>query len=102
MNSHELSLFIPNFITLLNLQFGFLAILFSLNLSNNSYYCFAISCLCDGLDGKAARLLNVSSKIGVELDSLADMVSFVVMPVIMGYTKYGLIIPNSIYLMCGC
>lgn len=39
---------------------------------------------------------------GEQLDSFANMVSFVVVPVIFGYIKYKLLIPNSIYLLCGC
>lgn len=39
-----------------------------------------IACVFDFLDGFAARILNVSSAIGKELDSLADMVTFGVLP----------------------
>lgn len=94
---------IPNFITLLNLQFGFIGLICCLN-NNYSYYyvCFILSLLCDFLDGKSARYLKVSSEIGAQLDSLSDMVSFVFIPCFLGYHRYDLIIPNSIYLLCGC
>ena len=39
-----------------------------------------VACICDGTDGAVARLLGVSSKLGAELDSLADFVNFGVAP----------------------
>lgn len=40
----------------------------------------ALAGLFDGMDGRVARLFNVSSKFGAELDSLSDLVSFGVAP----------------------
>lgn len=39
-----------------------------------------VACICDGMDGRVARLLQASSKLGAELDSLADFVNFGVAP----------------------
>ena len=39
-----------------------------------------IACICDGVDGRVARMLKASSKLGAELDSLADFVNFGVAP----------------------
>jgi CDP-diacylglycerol--serine O-phosphatidyltransferase len=39
-----------------------------------------VACICDGMDGRVARLLKASSKLGAELDSLADFVNFGVAP----------------------
>ena len=39
-----------------------------------------VACICDGIDGRVARLLKCSSKLGAELDSLADFVNFGVAP----------------------
>lgn len=39
-----------------------------------------VACICDGMDGRIARLLKASSKLGAELDSLADFVNFGVAP----------------------
>lgn len=39
-----------------------------------------VACICDGVDGRVARLLKCSSKLGAELDSLADFVNFGVAP----------------------
>jgi len=46
----------------------------------------AIAAICDFLDGFAARLLNVKSEMGKELDSLADVVSFGVAPSVFLFT----------------
>ncbi len=72
---------IPNFITLLNLLSGCIAITaaFNGNLIMASWL-VGLAAIFDFLDGMAARLLNVKSAIGKELDSLADMVSFGVLP----------------------
>ena len=43
------------------------------------------SCICDAMDGRIARLLNASSKLGAELDSLADFVNFGVAPSLLLY-----------------
>ena len=39
----------------------------------------------DGLDGRSARMLNLTSKLGAELDSLADFLSFGVAPAVLAY-----------------
>jgi CDP-diacylglycerol--serine O-phosphatidyltransferase len=72
---------IPNLITSLNLLCGCLAILFvvSGDLVIASFLVI-VGMFFDFFDGLAARLLNVQSEIGVQLDSLADMVSFGVVP----------------------
>jgi CDP-diacylglycerol--serine O-phosphatidyltransferase len=44
-----------------------------------------IACICDGIDGRVARMLNASSKLGAELDSLADFVNFGVAPAMFMY-----------------
>ncbi|HLO96036.1 MAG TPA: CDP-alcohol phosphatidyltransferase family protein [Burkholderiaceae bacterium] len=42
--------------------------------------CLALSLLCDVLDGKLARALGVSSPLGAQLDSLADLLAFGLLP----------------------
>lgn len=44
-----------------------------------------VACLCDAFDGRMARLLKCSSKLGAELDSLADFVNFGVAPAMFMY-----------------
>ena len=72
---------IPNFITLLNLLSGVFSIYYGMqgNLQLAGMLIF-LAAVFDFLDGFAARLLHAKSEIGVQLDSLADMVSFGVAP----------------------
>ena len=72
---------IPNALTLLNVFCGSCALVSILNGRYTEGVTFLVVCLiADFLDGFAARLLNVKSEMGKELDSLADMVSFGVVP----------------------
>ncbi|HZR79645.1 MAG TPA: CDP-diacylglycerol--serine O-phosphatidyltransferase [Candidatus Binatia bacterium] len=47
--------------------------------------CIVVAHVCDGLDGRIARLTNTTSQFGVEYDSLADLVAFGVAPGLMVY-----------------
>lgn len=77
---------IPNAITCLNLLSGCLGIVaaFEGNLIFAGY-AVVIAALLDFFDGFAARLLKAYSEIGKELDSLADVVSFGVLPAAIVY-----------------
>jgi len=78
---------IPNAITLLNLFCGCAAIINILDYQFMAAFWFLVAAgLFDFADGLVARLLNVSSEHGKELDSLADMVSFGAVPGIIYYT----------------
>jgi CDP-diacylglycerol--serine O-phosphatidyltransferase len=75
---------IPNSITMGNLLMGCLAIVFS-NSSTDDHYVLGMICVLiagglDFLDGLVARALGVSSALGGQLDSLADVVTFGVVP----------------------
>tara|TARA_B100000886_G_C20425164_1_gene493600 strand:+ start:1470 stop:2201 length:732 start_codon:yes stop_codon:yes gene_type:complete len=72
---------IPNLITLGNLAFGILAILFAIggNLTLASS-CIILGAFLDFFDGFFARLLKSSSEIGKQLDSLADLITFGIAP----------------------
>jgi len=77
---------IPNFITTLNLFSGCIGILLAVqNHLEYAAYFIVIAAMFDFMDGMAARLLHVKSEIGKELDSLADVVSFGVLPGIIVY-----------------
>ncbi len=72
---------IPNIITLLNLFSGCIAIVMAFNGNFLAVVVWVmLAAVFDFLDGLAARALGVSSKIGIELDSLADVVSFGMAP----------------------
>ncbi|UYZ61718.1 CDP-alcohol phosphatidyltransferase family protein [Hymenobacter weizhouensis] len=72
---------LPNAVTCLNLFAGCLALssIFAGRLELASYF-VALAALFDFFDGLLARALHASSPIGKDLDSLADMVSFGVVP----------------------
>jgi CDP-diacylglycerol--serine O-phosphatidyltransferase len=79
---------IPNSFTLSNLVCG----IFSISFAMNEYYSMSallifLAALLDMLDGKLARMLKVDdNEMGIELDSLADIVSFGVAPAILVYS----------------
>jgi len=77
---------IPNFLTCCNLICGCLGIITLIEGKNIpiAYFVWA-ACIFDFLDGFAARVLKVSSPIGKELDSLADVVSFGALPALFLY-----------------
>lgn len=96
---------IPNIFTLINLFLGCIAIVFSLQtetisikigddmvshfnipekLNYAAYFIFAAA-VVDFLDGFVARLLNATSEMGKQLDSLSDVVSFGVAPSVILY-----------------
>lgn len=81
---------IPNLITLLNLLFGCIALVAVFRKQfDYCFYCLLLAAAADFLDGFVARLLGVQSDLGKELDSLADVVTFGVVP---GFVMYNLIV----------
>jgi len=77
---------IPNFLTCCNLLCGCFALVFLFEgRSIPAAYFVWVTCLFDFFDGFAARMLKVASPIGKELDSLADMVSFGLVPSMVMY-----------------
>ena len=73
--------YIPNFITLLNAACGAVAIVFILSgRFDIAAIFFALGITFDFLDGFLARILDVKSELGKQLDSLADMVTSGVVP----------------------
>jgi CDP-diacylglycerol--serine O-phosphatidyltransferase len=78
--------FLPNAITVLALCAGLTSVAFALN----GQWILAVGAIAaaavlDSLDGPAARLLNSTSRIGAELDSLSDCISFGVAPALVMY-----------------
>ncbi|MBT2755090.1 CDP-diacylglycerol--serine O-phosphatidyltransferase [Mesobacillus foraminis] len=80
---------IPNLLTFGNLFCGFLAINYIINgdIRNASILIF-IAIMLDAVDGRVARILGVSNELGMELDSLADIVSFGVVPAFLAANTY--------------
>ena len=78
--------FLPNAITVLALCSGLSSVAFALDRHwFPAIAAIGIAGLLDSLDGPAARLLNSTSRIGAELDSLSDLVSFGVAPALVIY-----------------
>ena len=77
---------VPNLITSMAACAGITSISFS---SEGRWlpalWALLVAVICDGMDGRIARLLNASSKLGAELDSLADFVNFGVAPAMFMY-----------------
>lgn len=80
---------LPNAVTCLNLLSGCLGIVFAFqgNLEWASY-AILIAAVFDFFDGLLARLLKAYSDIGKELDSLADVISFGVLPSVIVYQLF--------------
>lgn len=77
---------VPNLFTILSLCAGLTGLRYGLD----GRYELAVALIVaaavlDGLDGRAARLLNIQSKLGAELDSLADFFNFGVAPAVLVY-----------------
>ena len=77
---------IPNLITLTAAASGITSIRFSCQGQwRYAVIAILIACFLDGVDGRMARLLKVTSRLGAELDSLADFVNFGVAPALFSY-----------------
>ncbi len=78
---------LPNTLTLCGMFGGFYAILMCLN-SNYVHAAWAIliAIIFDGLDGWVARLTHSTTKFGIQLDSLSDLVAFGIAPAVLIYS----------------
>ncbi|MDR3625381.1 MAG: CDP-diacylglycerol--serine O-phosphatidyltransferase [Ignavibacteriaceae bacterium] len=99
---------IPNLFTAMNMFCGFLSII---NASQGQYFYAAsliiIAAVFDALDGMMARLTHSSSELGVELDSLSDLVSFgaahaflIYQTQLISYNSFGVVI-SSLLMIAG-
>ena len=99
---------LPNLFTTASLFAGFMGLIWAVQ--GRFELCASailVSCLCDGLDGKVARLTRASSEFGIQLDSLVDLVAFGVTPAAMMYLwqtqhlgRIGLLV-SFLFLACG-
>jgi len=87
---------LPSSITMASVFCGFSSVVMSINAAGSSpdrYFLWAAGLLVlagvfDGLDGRVARATNTATEFGVQLDSLADVISFGMAPAILAY-RYG-------------
>ncbi len=87
---------IPNFITFLNLSAGLLALVHAFNGNYNE--AFSLVCLgifFDFWDGFFARKFNVSGDLGLQLDSLADLITAGLVPGVVMYKMFADIQENQ-------
>ncbi len=89
---------LANIVTFLNISCGVLAIYF---ITHNEFFGAALFAWCAGafdiIDGKIARKYNLSTEFGIQLDSYADFLSFVIVPVMFIY--FGIIDGKEIYFL---
>ena len=77
---------LPNMLTLIGVCIGLTSIRFALDEKFEfAIIAIILAALIDGLDGRIARLIKGTSKVGKELDSLTDMISFGVAPAFIMY-----------------
>lgn len=81
---------LPNMLTLANLLAGAAAIIITLQYHayETAFWLIVAAAVCDFFDGFAARLLGQSSPLGVQLDSLADDISFGLAPAVVMFDLY--------------
>ncbi len=99
---------LPSAFTVGNIFAGFLAIISCLNGQYQiAAVAIGVAVILDGLDGRIARLANVTSDFGLQLDSLADVVSFGIAPAVLiyswGLSDFGKFARFSafVFLICG-
>ncbi|WP_179875451.1 CDP-diacylglycerol--serine O-phosphatidyltransferase [Sinorhizobium sp. BJ1] len=93
---------LPNAITALALCSGLISVRFSIEKEfNYALAAIVASAVLDGLDGRLARRLHVSSRFGAEFDSLADFLSFGVAPIVLLFfwADDAITAPISLYLV---
>ena len=99
---------LPSIFTVGNIFAGFLSLIATLSGEyEKAAIAIGIAVILDGLDGRVARLANVSSDFGVQLDSLADVISFGIAPAVLVYS-WGLVdfgrfarFSAFVFLICG-
>lgn len=90
-NTLNIRLFtIPNMFTLANLLAGAAAVILTLRFHayETAFWLIIAAAICDFFDGLVARLLGQTSPLGVQLDSLADDISFGLAPAIVMFDVY--------------
>jgi CDP-diacylglycerol---serine O-phosphatidyltransferase len=98
---------LPNTLTLCGMFMGFYSILASLKgLYVDASWAIIIAMVFDGLDGWVARLTHSTTRFGIELDSLSDLVAFGVAPAVMLFkwslASYGRIGWSAAFLFMAC
>ena len=86
VSEKKVRMILPNTLTLIGVCIGLSSIKFALDAKFElSIIAIVFAALIDGLDGRIARLIKATSKVGKELDSLTDVISFGVAPAFIMY-----------------
>jgi len=81
LKSNNPASLLPNALTILGVCLGLSSIKFAIDLNYEmAVITVGLAAILDALDGRVARLVNATSKVGKELDSLTDVISFGVAP----------------------
>lgn len=111
MDLHRAKYLLPNSLTMGSAFAGFTSIYLSLNATDAKTFSLAawlivIAMFCDLFDGRVARMTKTESALGVQLDSLADALSFGIAPAFLMYA-WGLeslgivgLVPAFVYAAC--
>ncbi len=105
---HRSVYLLPSLFTVGNILAGFFSIISTLSEDYQSAaIAIGIAVGLDGIDGRIARLVNVNSDFGLQLDSLADIISFGIAPAVLLYS-WGLVefgnfarFSAFLFLICG-
>jgi|YNPNPStandDraft_1061719.scaffolds.fasta_scaffold41398_1 CDP-diacylglycerol--serine O-phosphatidyltransferase len=77
---------LPNLFTSASLFAGFYSIIATVNGDfHRAAWAIVISMICDGADGRIARMTHTTSRFGIEYDSLADLIAFGIAPGMLAY-----------------
>ena len=95
----QLKKHIPNAITCCNLLSGVAAVVLTLRYDQPEWaaWCVVLAAVFDVFDGLVARALGVSSPIGKDLDSLADVISFGLAPSVLVWSALEAVAPGNSY-----
>ena len=86
VSEKKVRMILPNTLTLIGVCVGLSSIKFAIDAKYElSIIAIVFAALIDGLDGRIARLIKATSKVGKELDSLTDVISFGVAPAFIMY-----------------
>ncbi|NOX21385.1 MAG: CDP-diacylglycerol--serine O-phosphatidyltransferase [Nitrospirae bacterium] len=98
---------LPNSLTICGMFFGFYALISAIKGDYvRAAWAILIANIFDGLDGWMARLTNTTTKFGLELDSLSDLVAFGIAPAVLVYTwslmPFGRVGTATAFLFAAC
>ena len=91
-----------NFVTFCNMLAGATSIIMSLNGKFRMAMAFIIiASIADRYDGRVARRLNTDSELGVQMDSMGDVISFGIAPAILVYMSRVMTLEGNIRIIGG-